>query len=216
MLHGVKKNGKDNNKVLEITYDIPANHPTGLYWYHSHVHGSTNLQLMGGLVGAILVVPNEHEEHTRFDKWRRNVKESSTVQNNDNDEKESELKRNLNHDDDEDDKIIQHANDQDNEWRNLKNDNIIIQEEQVLIMNGINFCCGASRNLFKSSASSGSTLPINLQIHDDNGALVVVVEEGGGGNDPGDAIETTSFTVVNGQVNPTQYITRGKWYKYNM
>jgi hypothetical protein len=41
----------------EYVLDIPADHPPGLHWYHAHVHGSTALQVMGGLVGAILVEP---------------------------------------------------------------------------------------------------------------------------------------------------------------
>jgi FtsP/CotA-like multicopper oxidase with cupredoxin domain len=41
------------------TYDyvIPADHPPGLHWYHSHYHGSSALQVMSGLVGAIIVAP---------------------------------------------------------------------------------------------------------------------------------------------------------------
>ncbi|CUG88519.1 multicopper oxidase, putative [Bodo saltans] len=34
---------------------LPASHPTGTYWYHTHVHGATALHLMGGLFGVILV-----------------------------------------------------------------------------------------------------------------------------------------------------------------
>jgi FtsP/CotA-like multicopper oxidase with cupredoxin domain len=41
------------------TYNIhiPSNHAPGLHWYHSHKHGSSALQVMGGLVGAIYVNP---------------------------------------------------------------------------------------------------------------------------------------------------------------
>ncbi|MFE9850027.1 multicopper oxidase family protein [Streptomyces sp. NPDC005576] len=35
--------------------EIPADHPGGTYWYHSHVHGSTAVHLSGGLLGAIVV-----------------------------------------------------------------------------------------------------------------------------------------------------------------
>ncbi|TPX31479.1 hypothetical protein SmJEL517_g05185 [Synchytrium microbalum] len=37
------------------TYVIPSDHPTGCFWYHSHYHGSSALQVMGGLIGAIYV-----------------------------------------------------------------------------------------------------------------------------------------------------------------
>lgn len=38
-------------------YQIPASHAPGLHWYHSHLHGSSTLQVMGGLFGAIYVEP---------------------------------------------------------------------------------------------------------------------------------------------------------------
>jgi len=40
---------------LTYTYDIPADHPEGLYWYHTHRHGQTEAATMLGLVGAIVV-----------------------------------------------------------------------------------------------------------------------------------------------------------------
>jgi FtsP/CotA-like multicopper oxidase with cupredoxin domain len=40
---------------LTYTYDIPADHPEGLYWYHTHRHGQTEAAGMLGLVGAIVV-----------------------------------------------------------------------------------------------------------------------------------------------------------------
>jgi suppressor of ftsI len=36
-------------------FAIPLNHPSGLYWYHPHNHGSTDVQVSGGMAGAILV-----------------------------------------------------------------------------------------------------------------------------------------------------------------
>lgn len=39
---------------------IPADHPSGIYWYHPHLHGATNTQVVSGMFGAILVQnPNE-------------------------------------------------------------------------------------------------------------------------------------------------------------
>lgn len=41
----------------EITYhyQIPSNMPPGLYWYHPHVHGEVQAQMLAGLTGAIVV-----------------------------------------------------------------------------------------------------------------------------------------------------------------
>jgi FtsP/CotA-like multicopper oxidase with cupredoxin domain len=41
----------------EITYryDVPADMPAGLYWYHPHVHGEVQAQMLMGLTGAIVV-----------------------------------------------------------------------------------------------------------------------------------------------------------------
>jgi hypothetical protein len=38
-------------------YKIPISHAPGLHWYHAHVHGSTAMQLMGGLAGTLVVKP---------------------------------------------------------------------------------------------------------------------------------------------------------------
>lgn len=34
---------------------IPANHNPGLYWYHAHLHGIAEKQIMGGLSGGLIV-----------------------------------------------------------------------------------------------------------------------------------------------------------------
>lgn len=39
-------------------YTIPGDHAPGTFWYHSHVHGATTQHTMGGLVGAIVMLPN--------------------------------------------------------------------------------------------------------------------------------------------------------------
>jgi len=36
-------------------YKVPANMPEGLYWYHPHVHGEIQAQMLMGLTGAIIV-----------------------------------------------------------------------------------------------------------------------------------------------------------------
>jgi FtsP/CotA-like multicopper oxidase with cupredoxin domain len=36
-------------------YHVPANMPEGLYWYHPHVHGEIQAQMLMGLTGALIV-----------------------------------------------------------------------------------------------------------------------------------------------------------------
>jgi FtsP/CotA-like multicopper oxidase with cupredoxin domain len=40
---------------FEYRVQIPRNQPPGLYWYHPHVHGFTEEQLLGGASGALIV-----------------------------------------------------------------------------------------------------------------------------------------------------------------
>jgi FtsP/CotA-like multicopper oxidase with cupredoxin domain len=40
---------------FEYRFRIPAGEPPGLYWYHPHVHGFTNPQVLGGASGALIV-----------------------------------------------------------------------------------------------------------------------------------------------------------------
>lgn len=40
---------------FEYRVQIPKNQPPGLYWYHPHVHGFTEEQLLGGASGALIV-----------------------------------------------------------------------------------------------------------------------------------------------------------------
>ena len=46
-----------SSKASPFTYTltIPPDQPPGLYWYHPHLHGSTNAQVSGGGSGAIIV-----------------------------------------------------------------------------------------------------------------------------------------------------------------
>lgn len=43
--------GKSNN----YTYELPSDHAPGTHWYHAHLHGSTALQVQGGMSGALIV-----------------------------------------------------------------------------------------------------------------------------------------------------------------
>ena len=40
---------------FDYTVQIPANEPPGLYWYHPHPHGISELQVQGGATGALIV-----------------------------------------------------------------------------------------------------------------------------------------------------------------
>jgi FtsP/CotA-like multicopper oxidase with cupredoxin domain len=46
---------------LEYTWDLDAQHPGGTYWYHSHIHGTSNAQVSGGAFGMIIVEDNDYE-----------------------------------------------------------------------------------------------------------------------------------------------------------
>lgn len=50
--------------TFTYTYDLPADHPAGLYWYHTHRHGTAEQQTQMGLVGA-LIVEDENDAHRR-------------------------------------------------------------------------------------------------------------------------------------------------------
>lgn len=63
--HGFQVSPRDpsDNVLLTIKpgechqyiYDLPADHPTGLHWYHPHFHGATTHQAWQGLAGGIIV-----------------------------------------------------------------------------------------------------------------------------------------------------------------
>src|SRR5215831_9640976 len=40
---------------FEYRIQIPADQPPGVYWYHPHVHGMSNVQVQGGASGALIV-----------------------------------------------------------------------------------------------------------------------------------------------------------------
>jgi FtsP/CotA-like multicopper oxidase with cupredoxin domain len=43
------------------SYRIPDDHAAGTFWYHAHHHGSTAIQVGGGMLGAIIVADDESE-----------------------------------------------------------------------------------------------------------------------------------------------------------
>ncbi len=40
---------------FQYSFQVPANEPPGLYWYHPHAHGFTSTQVGGGASGALIV-----------------------------------------------------------------------------------------------------------------------------------------------------------------
>jgi FtsP/CotA-like multicopper oxidase with cupredoxin domain len=40
---------------FQYEYNIPPDHPAGTFWYHTHRHGSTALQVSSGMAGALIV-----------------------------------------------------------------------------------------------------------------------------------------------------------------
>jgi FtsP/CotA-like multicopper oxidase with cupredoxin domain len=48
------------NHPFEYRIRIPPDEAPGLYWYHPHVHGFTNQQVLGGASGALIVEGIEH------------------------------------------------------------------------------------------------------------------------------------------------------------
>lgn len=64
-VHGlhVSPSGNSDNVLVAIEpgasfnyeYQLPVDHPPGVYWYHPHHHGNVAEQVFGGLYGAIIV-----------------------------------------------------------------------------------------------------------------------------------------------------------------
>ena len=42
-------------QTLNYHVTIPTNHPTGLYWYHTHSHGEAERETLSGMSGALIV-----------------------------------------------------------------------------------------------------------------------------------------------------------------
>ncbi|MGI4985713.1 MAG: multicopper oxidase family protein [Janthinobacterium lividum] len=63
--HGlhVSPSGHSDNVLVSVPpgdsyqyrYDIPPNHPAGTFWYHSHRHGSTAIDVSSGMEGVLIV-----------------------------------------------------------------------------------------------------------------------------------------------------------------
>ena len=63
--HGlwVSPSGNSDNVLITLRptvsfqyeYNIPYDHPSGTFWYHPHLHGSTALQVASGMAGTMIV-----------------------------------------------------------------------------------------------------------------------------------------------------------------
>jgi FtsP/CotA-like multicopper oxidase with cupredoxin domain len=49
----------------DYCFQVPKFHPAGTFWYHAHVHGSTGLQVMNGLAGALIIEEPEGQQIVR-------------------------------------------------------------------------------------------------------------------------------------------------------
>ena len=66
--HGLWVNpaGNSDNVLIAVNpgvsfqyeYNLPSDHPAGTFWYHTHRHGSTALQVSSGMAGALIVRGN--------------------------------------------------------------------------------------------------------------------------------------------------------------
>jgi L-ascorbate oxidase len=73
--HGLWVNpaGNGDNVLLSINpqvsfeyeYAIPPTHPAGTFWYHTHRHGSTAMQVSSGMAGALIIKGDRFPTRTR-------------------------------------------------------------------------------------------------------------------------------------------------------
>ena len=45
----------NSGTTFQYSFTFPSNEPPGLYWYHPHVHGLAERDLLGGATGALVV-----------------------------------------------------------------------------------------------------------------------------------------------------------------
>jgi FtsP/CotA-like multicopper oxidase with cupredoxin domain len=51
----LKTSIQPNDPPFEYRFQIPADEPPGLYWYHPHIHGFSSKQVTGGASGALII-----------------------------------------------------------------------------------------------------------------------------------------------------------------
>jgi len=90
-VHGLHVSPEDNSDNMFVTveagesfdyqYELPADHPPGVYWYHPHLHRFVAEQVFSGLYGAIIV---EDPEPIPADRERLLVISDITVNSSGN------------------------------------------------------------------------------------------------------------------------------------
>jgi FtsP/CotA-like multicopper oxidase with cupredoxin domain len=60
-------------KSFSYRFDIPDNHPRGLHWYHSHLHGSVDPQILSGQSGMLIVDGGIESHYPELASLRRRV-----------------------------------------------------------------------------------------------------------------------------------------------
>jgi len=45
----------NSGSTFQYSFTFPTDEPPGLYWYHPHVHGLAERDLLGGATGALVV-----------------------------------------------------------------------------------------------------------------------------------------------------------------
>ncbi|KAJ0407792.1 hypothetical protein ATCC90586_006268 [Pythium insidiosum] len=60
-------------ETMDSKIRIPENHPSGVSYYHPHYHGSVNIQIAGGMAGAIVVEDDEDSLPAEYKHMRRHV-----------------------------------------------------------------------------------------------------------------------------------------------
>ncbi|HEY2681960.1 MAG TPA: multicopper oxidase domain-containing protein [Steroidobacteraceae bacterium] len=51
----IKTSVQPSDSPFEYRFKIPMEQPTGLYWYHPHIHGFSKIQVVGGASGALII-----------------------------------------------------------------------------------------------------------------------------------------------------------------
>ena len=58
---------------FDYQFTVPLNHPQGLYWYHPHPHGVSELQVLGGLSGVIIIDGLLEDDYPQLSNVRQRV-----------------------------------------------------------------------------------------------------------------------------------------------
>jgi FtsP/CotA-like multicopper oxidase with cupredoxin domain len=62
-----------SQKSFSYRFDIPDDHPQGLHWYHSHLHGFVDPQILSGMSGMLIVDGGIERHYPEFASLRQRV-----------------------------------------------------------------------------------------------------------------------------------------------